>query len=199
MDAVYKLMMKFTEQEQKKMKNKLNMGILEKQKMEEQYSKEKSKNIFIIRHKKILGQQNIKNYLIDKILKTKDDRKNELNEEIKIIDENNKEFEKTSKKEDKMLEKINKISELENEAVNQLVEVKKIGPDQAYEKYNNKLNMYLTKNLRGSKENIRDFSRDRDRNIAQNFKHRLNTHSNSTDTSTKKLTNFSAPITSSPP
>ena len=194
-------MMKFKEQEHKKMKNKLNISILEQKKMEEQDSKEKSKNIFIIRHNQILGLQHRKDFLIDKILKIKDDKKNELNEEIKIIDEHKKEFEETSKAEDKMLKKINKISELKNEAFNQLVEIKKMGPDEAYEKYNNKLSMYLAKDFSGSKENTRDFSRDRDiiRDFSRDFKHRLNINSNSTDTLAKKLTNFSALITNSPP
>ena len=201
MDELYKLMSKFKGQEHKEIKDRLNIGILERKKKEEQDIKEKAKKIFMIRHNEVLGLQNRKNYLIDKIMKIKDEKKNELNEEIKIIEEHQKEIEFMGKEENEILEKINKITELQYGAFNQLIEAKKMGSDEVYEKFNKTIGgIYSTKFSRGTRENTRDFSRDRDvtRDYSRDIKYRVINNSNSTDSLVKKLINFSAYRTNSP-
>ena len=184
MDELYKLTMKLKEKEHKEIKNKMNMITLERKKKEELEFKEKSKKTFMIRNNELLGLQSRKNHLIEKVLKIKDDKKNEFNEEMKIIDECKKELDFMGREEDELLEKINQISELQYEAFDQFGVVKKMGPDEAFNKYN-KLFMYST-NMGKNRENT-----SKDRDLSRDVKYRSGANSSSSDTLSKKFASLS--------
>ena len=166
MDELYKSIMKLRVEEHKKIKNKMNMLILEKKRNEELESKEKSKKTFMIRNGELLGLQKKKNHLIEKILKIKNHQKNEFNEEIKAINEYKKDFSTMGREEDELLQKINQISELQYEAFDQLEEVKKMEIDTKYDD----LSLQSTKNTRENKASTRNFGEDK--HFIRNAKYR---------------------------